>query len=91
MKFSENWLREWSNPEWDTHMLSESLSLAGLEVDGAPHVFDVRHAAFNIILNNPVFRNVGKKLIYHKIPANKFTYQVNCSATEKRLNPSLCD
>ena len=38
MKFSENWLREWSNPEWDTHMLSESLSLAGLEVDGAEPV-----------------------------------------------------
>lgn len=33
MKFSENWLREWTNPEWDTHTLSESLSLAGLEVD----------------------------------------------------------
>ncbi|MBD3754479.1 MAG: phenylalanine--tRNA ligase subunit beta [Gammaproteobacteria bacterium] len=33
MKFSENWLREWCNPEWDSHTLSESLSLAGLEVD----------------------------------------------------------
>lgn len=33
MKFSENWLREWCNPAWDTHTLSESLSLAGLEVD----------------------------------------------------------
>ncbi len=33
MKFSENWLREWTNPEWDTNTLSESLSLAGLEVD----------------------------------------------------------
>ncbi|MEA3404985.1 MAG: phenylalanine--tRNA ligase subunit beta [Pseudomonadota bacterium] len=38
MKFSENWLREWSNPEWDTHTLSEGLSLAGLEVDGAEPV-----------------------------------------------------
>lgn len=34
MKFSENWLREWSNPDWDTLMLSEALSLAGLEIDG---------------------------------------------------------
>ncbi|WP_029407928.1 phenylalanine--tRNA ligase subunit beta [Thiomicrorhabdus sp. Milos-T2] len=34
MKFSENWLREWSNPQWNTHELSEGLSLAGLEVDG---------------------------------------------------------
>jgi phenylalanyl-tRNA synthetase beta chain len=33
MKFSENWLREWTSPEWDTNTLSEELSLAGLEVD----------------------------------------------------------
>ncbi len=34
MKISENWLREWTNPNWDTITLSEELSLAGLEVDG---------------------------------------------------------
>ncbi len=34
MKISENWLREWTNPNWDTNTLSEELSLAGLEVDG---------------------------------------------------------
>ncbi|WP_319381337.1 phenylalanine--tRNA ligase subunit beta [Thiomicrorhabdus sp.] len=33
MKFSENWLREWTNPDWNTEQLSEELSLAGLEVD----------------------------------------------------------
>lgn len=38
MKFSENWLREWTNPQWDTNTLSEELSLAGLEVDGAEAV-----------------------------------------------------
>lgn len=38
MKFSENWLREWTNPQWDTNTLSEELSLAGLEVDGAEPV-----------------------------------------------------
>ncbi len=38
MKFSENWLKEWTNPQWDTNTLSESLSLAGLEVDGAEAV-----------------------------------------------------
>lgn len=35
MKFSENWLREWVNPELSTNELSEQLSMAGLEVDGA--------------------------------------------------------
>lgn len=34
MKFSESWLREWVNPEWETNALAEALSLAGLEVDG---------------------------------------------------------
>lgn len=33
MKLSEQWLREWVNPDWDTQTLAEALSLAGLEVD----------------------------------------------------------
>ncbi len=34
MKVSEQWLREWVNPEIDTATLSEQLTMAGLEVDG---------------------------------------------------------
>ncbi|QTH64175.1 phenylalanine--tRNA ligase subunit beta [Psychrosphaera ytuae] len=34
MKFSEQWLREWVNPNISTEELSEQLSMAGLEVDG---------------------------------------------------------
>lgn len=33
MKFSESWLREWSNPAVDSEKLSEQLTMAGLEVD----------------------------------------------------------
>ncbi|MGB1580102.1 MAG: phenylalanine--tRNA ligase subunit beta [Nevskiales bacterium] len=33
MKFSEQWLREWVNPDLDTQALCEQLSMAGLEVD----------------------------------------------------------
>lgn len=33
MKFSEQWLREWVNPQLDTDALAEQLSMAGLEVD----------------------------------------------------------
>lgn len=33
MKFSEQWLRTWVNPELDSLALSEQLSMAGLEVD----------------------------------------------------------
>lgn len=34
MKFSENWLREWVNPELDRDALVEQLTMTGLEVDG---------------------------------------------------------
>ena len=38
MKFSENWLREWVNPQLSSHALSEQLSMAGLEVDDVADV-----------------------------------------------------
>ncbi len=34
MKFSEQWLREWVNPENDTRALMDQITMAGLEVDG---------------------------------------------------------
>ena len=34
MKFSENWLREWVNPEIDSEELQYQLTMLGLEVDG---------------------------------------------------------
>ena len=34
MKLSEQWLREWVNPQGDTRMLADQLTMAGLEVDG---------------------------------------------------------
>ncbi len=34
MQFSEQWLREWVNPELSTTELVEQLTMAGLEVDG---------------------------------------------------------
>ena len=38
MKFSEQWLREWVNPNVDTAALQEQLTMAGLEVDGCEPV-----------------------------------------------------
>lgn len=34
MKLSEQWLREWVNPQGDTRSLADQLTMAGLEVDG---------------------------------------------------------
>lgn len=38
MKLSEQWLRSWVNPDWDSNTLAEALSLAGLEVDAVEPV-----------------------------------------------------
>ena len=38
MKFSESWLREWVNPAVSSDVLSEQLSMAGLEVDAVSPV-----------------------------------------------------
>ncbi|OOZ41680.1 phenylalanine--tRNA ligase subunit beta [Solemya pervernicosa gill symbiont] len=35
MKFSEKWLREWVNPNISSEVLSEQLTMSGLEVDAA--------------------------------------------------------
>lgn len=34
MKFSEQWLREWVNPDISTQQMCDQLTMAGLEVDG---------------------------------------------------------
>ncbi len=34
MQISENWLREWVNPDIDTNILIDQLTMAGLEVEG---------------------------------------------------------
>ena len=38
MKFSEQWLREWTNPDVATPELSHQLTMAGLEVDAIEDV-----------------------------------------------------
>ncbi|HFD80807.1 MAG TPA: phenylalanine--tRNA ligase subunit beta, partial [Gammaproteobacteria bacterium] len=38
MKFSENWLREWVDPDLDREALAETLTMAGLEVDAVEAV-----------------------------------------------------
>ncbi|MBN2646244.1 MAG: phenylalanine--tRNA ligase subunit beta [Thiotrichales bacterium] len=38
MKLSENWLRQWTNPDWNSNELAEAFSLAGLEVDSVEPV-----------------------------------------------------
>lgn len=41
MKLSENWLREWVNPDFDVQVIAEKLTQAGLEVDAVSPVAGV--------------------------------------------------
>lgn len=41
MKFSENWLRCWINPEFSSHELAHALTMAGLEVEALESVAPV--------------------------------------------------
>lgn len=41
MKFSENWLRSWINPEFSSHELAHALTMAGLEVEALESVAPV--------------------------------------------------
>lgn len=38
MIICQSWLQEWVDPEWDTDLLVEQLTMAGLEVDGVSSV-----------------------------------------------------
>ncbi len=38
MKISEQWLREWVNPDLNAQALMDQITMAGLEVDGAEPV-----------------------------------------------------
>ena len=52
MKFSEQWLREWVNPNITTQQLADGLTMAGLEVEAVEPVAAV--------LNNLVVGEVEK-------------------------------
>jgi len=81
MKFSENWLREWTNPPISTAELTHQLTMAGLEVDGITHVAN----AFSGIVIGEVL-SVEKhpdadKLKVCKITVGDETLQIVCGAS----------
>ena len=41
MILSENWLREWVNPDLDVEALAHTLTMTGLEVDAVTPLADV--------------------------------------------------
>jgi phenylalanyl-tRNA synthetase beta chain len=52
MKFSEQWLREWINPDISTDVLSHQLTMAGLEVDAIePVAAEFTHVVVGEVLS----------------------------------------
>ncbi len=84
MKFSENWLREFVNPDLSTTELVEQLTMAGLEVDGVEPVA----AAFSGIVVGEILEVASHpdadKLVVCKVSSGSETHQVVCGAPNAR-------
>ncbi|MEM7303959.1 MAG: phenylalanine--tRNA ligase subunit beta [Pseudomonadota bacterium] len=85
MKLSENWLREWVNPDTNTQELGERLTMAGLELDGieaaAPELSGVIVARIESVESHPD----AKKLNVCQVNAgNNEVRQIVCGAPNAR-------
>jgi phenylalanyl-tRNA synthetase beta chain len=84
MKFSEQWLREWANPDISTEEMCEQLTMAGLEVDSvAPAGGDFSNvvvACVESIEKHPD----ADKLNVCQVTDGSDTFQVVCGAANVR-------
>ena len=84
MKFSENWLREFVNPDLSTQALVDQLTMAGLEVDG----FDPVAAAFNKVVVGEILETSphpdADKLVVCRVSSGTEEHQVVCGAPNAR-------
>jgi len=84
MKFSEQWLREWVQPEITTQELVDQLTLAGLEVDGAE---PVAGEFSGIVVGQVVTREQhpdADKLSLCQVTDGTETFQIVCGAANVR-------
>lgn len=84
MKFSENWLREFVNPDLPTQALVDQLTMAGLEVDG----FGPVAAAFNNVVVGEILETSphpdADKLVVCRVSSGAEEHQVVCGAPNAR-------
>lgn len=84
MKFSENWLREFVNPDLSTQALVDQLTMAGLEVDG----FDPVAAEFNNVVVGEILETGphpdADKLVVCRVSSGTEVHQVVCGAPNAR-------
>ena len=88
MKFSENWLRQWVNPQITTEELGDQLTMAGLELDGvepaAPDLTGVIVARIDSATPHP---DADKLQVCQVNVGKKETRQIVCGA--KNARPGL--
>ena len=88
MKFSENWLRQWVNPQINTEELGQQLTMAGLELDGiepaAPDLTGVIVAQIESAVPHP---DADKLQVCQVNVGNNETRQIVCGA--KNARPGL--
>jgi len=84
MKFSENWLREFVNPDLSTEELVEQLTMAGLEVEGiAPVATEFSQVVVGEILEVSPHPDADK-LVVCKVSSGADEHQVVCGAPNAR-------
>jgi phenylalanyl-tRNA synthetase beta chain len=84
MKFSEQWLREWVNPEIDTATLVSQLTMAGLEVDD---VIPVAPAFSGVVIGQVLSTEPhpdADKLSVCRVSDGREQLQVVCGAANVR-------
>ncbi|MCH8552415.1 MAG: phenylalanine--tRNA ligase subunit beta [Natronospirillum sp.] len=84
MKFSENWLRQWVNPDLDTDALVHQVTMSGLEVDGTE---PAAGAFSNVVVARIVSAEPhpnADKLQVCQVEDGETTYQVVCGAPNAR-------
>lgn len=84
MIFSEQWLREWVSPEFDTQELMDQLTMAGLEVDGSEPVARVFSNVVVARIEATEKHPDADKLSVCKVSDGENEYQVVCGAPNAR-------
>ncbi len=81
MRFSEAWLREWTNPKVTTGELADQLSMAGLEVDAVgPVAGDFQGVVVGEVLTREPHPDADKLSVCTVNAAQKEQLQIVCGA-----------
>lgn len=84
MKFSENWLREWVDPQISTTQLLEQLTMAGLEVDAVEPVAAVFSDVVVAEIVSAKPHPDADKLQVCEVSTGQDVHQVVCGASNAR-------